>query len=190
MRKLLTTMAVLLLVSACCLAGNGAPEKPFISTTQSMVVTAVVEAISHETRAVTLRGPEGEVHSFVVSEDAQNLDQVNIGDTVVAEYVQNMQIDIIDGEGLEPAAGEAAIAARAEKGAEPGMTAVDRVVVTATLVDINLENNTFKLQGPEGIIKEYAAVNPDNLLLVEVGDVVVMTYTESVGISIEKSMIE
>lgn len=190
MRKLLTAMAVLLLVSGSCLAHGDAMEKPFISTTQSMVVTAVVEAINHETRAVTLRGPEGEVHSFVVGEDAQNLDQVNIGDTVVAEYVQSMQIDVVDGDGQAPAAGEAAIVARAEKGAEPGMTAVDTVVVSATLVEINLENNTFKLQGPEGIVNEYAAVNPDNLLLVEVGDLVVMTYTESVGISIEKSMIE
>lgn len=190
MRKLITAMAVLLLLSGNCLAHDHAMEKPFISTTQSMVVTAVVEAINHETRAVTLRGPEGEVHSFVVDEDAQNLDQVNIGDTVVAEYVQSMQISVVDGHGAEPSAGEATIVARAEKGAEPGMTAVDTIVASATLVEVDLENNTFKLQGPEGDINEYAAVNPDNLKLVEVGDLVVMTYTESVGLSIEKSTIE
>lgn len=190
MRKFLTAMAVLLMVSAPCLANDDSMEKPFISTSQTIVVTAMVEAINHETRRVSLRGPEGDVHSFVVGEEAQNLDQVNIGDTVVAEYVQTMNIDVIDGEGAEPIVGEAMMIERAEKGAEPGMTEVDAVVVTATLVEINMENNTFKLKGPEGNVNEYQAVNPENLKLVQVGDLVVMTYIESVGISVEKSTIQ
>jgi hypothetical protein len=190
MRKLLTAFAVLLLISTPCLADDGSVQKPSVSTSQTTVVTAVVEAINHETRALTLRGPEGEVHSFVIGEEAVNLDQVNIGDTVVAEYVQSMDIEVIDGEGMEPVAGEAVLVERAEKGAAPGMVAVDAVVVTATLVEINLEEGTFKLQGPEGNINEFAAIDPANLLLVEVGDLVVMTFTESVGISVEKSTIE
>ena len=194
MRKLITVISALLLVSSAAVAvagtEEGMVEKPSISTSQTTVVTAVVEAINHETRAVTLRGPEGEVHSFVVGEAAQNLDQVNVGDTVVAEYVQSMTIDVVDGDGSAPGAGALAIAERAEKGATPGMAAIDAVVVTATLEEINLEANTFKLKGPEGNIKEYQAVDPENLKKVKVGDIVVMTYTESVGLSVEKSTIE
>ena len=194
MRKSLTVLVCSMLVSTASLAhdhkSHGEMDKPSVSTSQTVVVTAVVEAISHETRAVSLRGPEGDVHSFVVGEGAVNLDQVNIGDTVVAEYVQSMTIEVLDGDGTAPSKGAMSVVSSAEKGAQPGMTEVDAVVVTATLVDIDLENSTFKLKGPEGNTKEYQAVNPENLKKVSVGDTVVMTYTESVGLSLEKSPIE
>lgn len=188
MRKLIIAMSALMLISAASWAAEGSAErvmeKPSISTSQTTVVTATVVAISQETRAVTLRGPEGEVHSFVVGDETVNLDQVNIGDTVVATYVQSMTIDVIDGDGT------LSVVERAEKDAEPGMTEVEAVVVTATLIEIDFDRNTFKLQGPEGNVTEYQAANPENLKRVTVGDIVVMTYTESVGLSLEKSIIE
>lgn len=194
MYKLLAAMSALLLVLAAGWADEGAAEgvveKPYISASQTQVVTATVEAINHENRAVTLRGPEGEVHSFIAGEEAQNLDQVNVGDTVVAKYVQSMTIEVVEGDGSAPGAGALSITGHAEKGAEPGMAAVDAVVVTATLVDIDLDKNTFKLQGPEGNTREYQARNPENLKKVNVGDFVIMTYTESVGLSLEKSTIK
>ncbi len=193
MHKLITVMSALLLISTAGWAAEGADtnvvEKPSITTTQTQVVTAIVEAISHETRAVTLRGPEGDVHSFVVGEEAQNLDQVNVGDKVVAKYVQSMTIEVVDGDGSAPGAGTLSIDERAEKGAEPGMSSADAVVITATLVAIDLDKNTFKLKGPEGNIKEYQARDAENLKKVNIGDIVIMTYTESIGLSLEKSTI-
>jgi len=199
MHKFIMILVSAMLVSTASLAhksdahsrgSHNKMDKPSISTSQTVVVTAMVEAINHETRAVSLRGPEGDVHAFVVGQNAVNLDQVNIGDTVVAEYVQSMTIEVVDGDGSEPGAGAMSVVANAEKGGEPGMSEMDTVVVTATLVDIDLDNNTFKLKGPEGNTKQYQAVNPDNLKKVSVGDVVVMTYTESVGLSLEKSKIK
>jgi len=194
MPKLIAVLSALMLVSAASWAdeasAEGMMEKPSISTSQTTVVTATVVAINHETRAVTLRGPEGEAHSFVVGEEARNLDQVNIGDTVVATYLQSMTIEVVDGDGDTPGAGAMSIVEHAGKGAEPGMTEVEAVVVTATLVDIDFDNNIFTLKGPKGNTQEYQAVDPENLKKVNVGDIVVMTYTESVGLSVEKSTIE
>ena len=53
--------------------------------------------------------------------------------------------------------------------------------------EINLEDNTFKLKGPSGEVKQYAARNPENLKKAEVGDLVVITYTDSVAITVEKT---
>jgi hypothetical protein len=60
------------------------------------------------------------------------------------------------------------------------------MVVTATVEEINIELNTFKLKGPDGVINEYTARNPENLKRAAVGDLVVMTVTSAVAIVVEE----
>jgi len=113
-----------------------------------------------------------------------------VGDTVTIEYLQSMSIDVVAGDGSEPGVGELGAIARTEEGQMPGVAVVDTVVVTATVEEINIEANTFKLRYPEGEIKEYTARNPENLKKSEVGDIVVITYTEAMAISVEKTTAE
>jgi hypothetical protein len=192
MNKALSLLAALLLVTTPCWSAesDAAMERPSMSTTQTVIVTAQVEAINQETREVTLRVPEGESVSFVASDDARNLGQVSVGDIVVAEYVQTMSIEVFANDGYEPNAGNLVVAGRSEEGEMPALTAIDAIVVTATLEEINLENNTFKLKGPSGAIQEYEAMNPENLTKVLIGDLVVITFTEAIAISVEKTTAE
>ena len=192
MNKALSLLAALLLFSAPCWSAESAVamDRPSMSTSQTVIVTAQVEAINHETREVTLLGPEGKSVSFVASEDARNLKQVEVGDIVVAEYLQTMSIEVFANDGYEPSAGNLVVAGRSEEGEMPALTAIDAIVVTATLEEINLENNTFKLKGPTGVIQEYEAMNPENLTKVLIGDLVVITYTEAVALSVEKTTAE
>ena len=193
MNKVLTLLAALLLFasSPCWSAESAAAtDKPSMSTSQTVVLTAVVEAINQETREVTLRGPEGKTVSFVASEDARNLGQVKVGDIVMVEYVQSMSIEVFANDGTEPGAGNLTVAGRSEEGAMPALTAIDALVVTATVEEINLEANTFKLKGPAGEIKEFEARDPENLKKAAVGDLVVITYTEAIAISVEKTTAE
>ena len=189
---LLSMLASLLLFASPCWAGEASPtDKPSMSSSQTVIVTAMVEAINHETREVTLVGPEGESVSFVASEEARNLGQVNVGDIVMVEYVQSLSIEVFANDGSEqPGAGELTIAGRSEEGSMPGLTAIDATVVTAIVEDINIEANTFKLKGPSGEIKEYVAQNPENLKKAAVGDLVVITYTQGIALSVEKTTAE
>ena len=104
MYKTLTLLATLLLFATTCWSAETAPatDKPSMSTSQTVTLTAVVEAINHETREVTMRGPEGNSVSFVASEDARNLGQVKVGDIVMAEYVQSMSIEVFANDGYGP----------------------------------------------------------------------------------------
>ena len=192
MYKSLALLAALLLFAAPCWSDESAPvtDKPSLYSSQTVKVTAVVEAINHETREVTLRGPEGNTSSFVASEEARNLDQVSVGDIVMAEYEQSLSIEVFANDGSAPGAGAIAAAGRSEKGEMPGMAAIDATVVTAIVEEINIEANTFKLKGPSGEIKEYVAQDPENLKKAAVGDLVVITYTEAVAISVEKTTAE
>ncbi len=96
MYKGLSLLAALLLFASPCWSTESATttDKPSIHTSQTVVLTALVEAINHETREVTLRGPEGNSVSFVASEEARNLGQVAVGDTVMVEYTQSMSIEV------------------------------------------------------------------------------------------------
>ncbi|MFC1702090.1 hypothetical protein ACFL1J_05040 [Pseudomonadota bacterium] len=192
MYKALTLLAVLLLLANPCWSDESAPaiEKPSLFTSQTVKLTAVVDAINHETREVTLTGPEGRTRSFIASEEARNLAQVSVGDIVMVEYEQSLSIEVFANDGSAPGAGSMATEDRSRAGDMPGLTASDTQVITAIVEEINLENNTFKLKGPSGEIKEYIAQNPENLKKAAVGDLVVITYTEAVAISVEKTTTE
>jgi hypothetical protein len=59
-------------------------------------------------------------------------------------------------------------------------------ISTATVDTIDLENNTFRLDWGDGNIKEYVAQNPANLRKAAVGDLVVVTYTEALALSVQE----
>jgi len=156
-----------------------------IYSSQTAQISAVVEAIDHESRVVTLRGPQGNAVTFTASEEARNLGQVSVGDTVNAEVVQAMQIDVFANDGIEPAAAEIVALGRTAEGDMPGGVAIDTQIITATVEEINIEANTFKLKGPDGSVNEFVARDPENLKKAAVGDLVVITYTEAMALSVE-----
>jgi hypothetical protein len=165
-------------------------DKPSFSASQTQMISALVVAIDHETRVVTVRKGDGEEVTFTASEEARNLDQVTVGDVLIAEHMETISIEVMANEGMEAAAGGVSAMARTEKGEMPGMAAMEATVITATVEEINLENNTFKLKGPAGNINEYTAQNPDNLRRSAVGDLVVITITESIAVTVEEQAAE
>jgi hypothetical protein len=169
---------------------HAAMEKPYMYTSTTARVSAVVEAINHETREVTVRKSDGEVVSFTASEEARNLDQVAVGDIVNAEVVHTMSVEVMANEGHEPTSAGVAVVGRTEKGDMPGMEAVNSQMVTATVEEINIEANTFKLKGPDGDINEFTARDPENLKRAAVGDLVVITITDSLALAVTKGAAE
>ena len=188
----LVPIAALLLATSAVWAGDdeAVMEKPSFSATQSMTVSAVVDAINHETRVVTVTKTDGESLTFTASEDARNLDQVTVGDVLVAEYMETVSVEVLANDGMEPDAAQASAMARTRKGEMPGAAAMETTIITATVEEINIEMNTFKLKGPDGTVEEYVARNPENLKRAAVGDLVVITMTSAVAISVHEPTAE
>ena len=68
-------------------AGNLVASEATMATKGKMAVEAgeaqlTVTSINHETREVVLKNESGDEQSFVIGEQARNLDQVNAGDIV------------------------------------------------------------------------------------------------------------
>ena len=128
-KTLALAAALLLPLSAWSGDEQKSSDKPSISTSHTVQLSAVVEAIDMETRQVTLRGPEGNSRTLTVREDARNLDQVDVGDTVNVEYVQNLTIEVFANDGMEPGTGQLSAVQRAKEGEMPGMAVMDTSIV-------------------------------------------------------------
>lgn len=184
--KYLAVISMFVVSAAWAVDEGAALDRPSFTASQSMSLTAVVEEINHETRVVTVRRDDGELITFTVREEARNLGQVEVGDVLLVEYEEILTVEVIadDGKGTEEA--EMVAMARAEEGEMPGFAAVDTKVVVASVEDINVEANTFKLKFADGSINEYVARNPENLHRAIVGDLVVITLTEAFAAVVEK----
>ena len=162
------------------------PDKPAISSSIAVVITSTIEAIDHETRVITVNDQQGQPVTFTASEEARNLDQIAVGDTVTVEIIKNLTIEVFSAENAEAGAAEVVVATRAEEGEMPGAAVMDSKIEVFTVEEINIEANTFKLKDVNGIVKEFTAREPENLKKSEVGDVVVMTLTQAVAVSVEE----
>jgi Cu/Ag efflux protein CusF len=161
-----------------------ATEKPSFSATQTIQLTTVVDAIDREARTITLKGPQGNTRTIQAREDSDNIDRIEVGDNVAVEFVQHMSIEVFANDGMEPGSGVMTATGVNEEGETPAGMEMITTVTTATVEDINIEANTFKLKWPDGSIMEYVAQDPENLKKADVGDLVVTSYTEAIALSL------
>ena len=154
-----------------------------------VTVTAKVEAVDQAKREVTLKGPLGNVITFVVDQRVKRLQEVKVGDEVTADYYvslagelrppteeeKNNPLTILEG------------GARAPKGTSPAGGVLRAFKVVATVVGLDLPTQSVTLQGPLGNTGTIRAEHVEKLKQLRLGDTVVVTYTEALAISLQKS---
>ncbi len=151
-----------------------------------VTVRATVQAVDLENRLVTLKGEKGRVVTINVSEEARNLDQVQVGDKVTFKYREAMaiQLDKAPTTGGITERRDTLSGTRAPLGQRPSATLRDKTELTANVIAIDRKMRRVTLQGPERAIT--VKVPKDiNLKNVRVGDQVQVTYVEEFGLSVE-----
>ena len=161
-----------------------AGEKPAILEAVVIAIEATVEEVDHDTRKVTLKGPEGNTIKIDVDERVKNLPQVEVGDLLTVEYIEAVTIQVFGPGEVTPGASAVTQVGSAEFGQKPAGIAMDEIIVVATINAIDKANSLVTLMGAEGKAKTVKARDPENLEKVKVGDKVMITYTESIGISV------
>lgn len=68
-------------------------DKPAASVAKTSTITASVTAIDKAKHTVTLKGPKGNSRTIEVK-DPKNLEGVNVGDVVVAEYSEAVAVAV------------------------------------------------------------------------------------------------
>jgi Cu/Ag efflux protein CusF len=152
---------------------------------RTVELQATVTAIDLDSRMVTLKGPEGNEKTIYVDERARNLPQLKVGDVVKIVYVEALAWQVQKSKKGAPSAAVESAATRTEPGEKPGGAVAQRISITASIEAIDLPNGTVTLKGPEGNTRTIKARDPANLKKVKVGDLVDITYTEAVALTVE-----
>jgi len=174
-----------LFVTACATSSESKPL-PTFTETQTEKATATVMALNQVTREVTLKAENGEVFDFVAGPQVRNLAQVHVGDVVMVEYTESLAIEVRRADGTQPTLTVTGDASRAAPGEKPAGMVKGTVTASAVVMAIDRANNRVTLKGPSGNLRLIQVKDPKKLENVNVGDMVYATYTESVGISVEK----
>ena len=159
-------------------------EKPALKEKAIITLQATVTAINHETRQVTLQDTEGESFTFIASDEVRNLAQVEVGDKLMVEYLQAIEIRVLAPGEAEVGVQEIAAGGRAEPGVKPAGAEITETTVIAVIEAIDKENQTATLKGPQGNIQKVKVRNPANLEKVAIGDKVMITYTQAIAVKV------
>ena len=182
---------VLVLFSLSVVGGAMAQEKapakakPEVKRENVVTLTGTVEAVDVANRVVTIKGSKGRTVDLKVGEEAKNLDQVKVGDKVVAKYYESIAFRMKKPGEAEGVTAEQAVGA-AKPGEVPAAVIANQVTVTATIEDISPKKTYVTLKGQEGKTFDVKVKDPKNLQKVKVGDQVIITYTEAFAIALDK----
>jgi ribosomal protein S17 len=174
------------LATECDSSGKASDQKPSVSESSVVTTTATVQAIDLKNRLVTLKDQEGQTFEILVGTQAKNLPQVKVGDIVEISYYESVAVKVFKPGAASSNVERTDVKATAEPGEKPAGIVASQVTVTATVQSIDRKAQTAVLKGPEGNIVKVNVKNPENLVNVNVGDEVEITYTRALAISVEK----
>jgi hypothetical protein len=166
------------------LGGCATPQKPAGRVEDVVEARLIVTAIDLPRRVVTLKDEKGEEIVVKAGEDVKNLAQVSAGDEVIVSYTEALAWQVKPAGKGAPGVSTDEGVATAKPGEKPAGTASQSVTLTARITAIDLAKGTVTLTGPQGNSRTIKARDPANLKKVQVGDLVDITYSEALAISV------
>jgi hypothetical protein len=155
-----------------------------VGSAQTVKVTATITKIDASTREVTVKGPQGREVTLQLSPDVKNFAQMKVGDTVTAEYVEALTLELKKGGKAVVGRTEQAGAATAKPGEKPAGLAGRQLTVVADVTAVDPAKQTVTLKGPKQTV-DVKVADPEQFKLIKVGDQVEAKYTEALAISVE-----
>jgi hypothetical protein len=152
-------------------------------------VSAQITAIDPQTRDITLEGPLGNTITLRASEAVKRFDEFAVGDLVQATYAES-----ISGELRAPTEAELETpwveldgAAIAEEDLPPAAGVGTVIRAVCTIEGLNRATRTVTVQDPRGLYHVIQDVDPAKMEGVNIGDTIIITYSQAVALSLEKA---
>jgi hypothetical protein len=179
---LLATALTLPIVTLAQQAATTSAEKP-LTRAETTEVRATVVAVDPSTRMVTLKGKDGKTVDVEAGPAVKHLDQIKVGDVVLATYTESLAFEVVP-KGEKPQ-GASESAKRIPGGGEVGR----QVTTSFKVASVDPATNVLWVTLPNGETKKIHVQDPkaqERLKTLSPGNVVAVTYSESLAISLEK----
>lgn len=147
---------------------------------------ATITAIDGATRAITVKGEDGQSETFTAPPEMKRFGELAVGDVIEVELLQGLLLEYQPAgtEAVEPHA--AAVGGRAPASEAVGAAAAAGVQGTVTVVAIDPKTRLVTFQGPAGRQSQVKAGPKIQLEKLKVGDRLLATYVESVAVQVVK----
>ena len=181
-------LGAMLAVQACATPAPAPAlsEPTAVGEATVVMVRGWIDAVDKANRTVTLRGPRGGTVTLDVK-DPQKLDAVQVGDPVLASYVEALAVQVKKAGTASPGVSVQESRVTSNPGDTPGGAVGREVVVTATVTAVDKRAQTVTVKGPQGNTETMKVKDAKNLEGVEAGNMVELTYTQALAITLDKS---
>jgi hypothetical protein len=180
--KFFYAAAALLSLGVCLPATSIAQTSPpAVGATAQL--TAKIVAIDYDNRIVTLQDAQGNVSTIKAGADVTRFAALKVGDTVTFQYTESIAYAIAPA-GTAPAPASTPMLTRAS-GDKPGGTISQTVSAQVTIQAIDAATPSITVKTPDGHVITMLVNNPGNLSGLKVGDVVQITYTQALMITVQ-----
>jgi hypothetical protein len=157
-----------------------------IGASETISLRAKVTAIDQSTRMVTLVGPQGRSQTLKVGDEVRNLPQVKVGDTVNVVYHASVTYVLAPRGTKLPDNSVTAAGARAAPGQMPAGAVGAKIVVTSTVIGIDLARHSLQLVDPDGgQVRTVDVVTPEgqqSMKMIKIGDTITGVASEALAI--------
>jgi Cu/Ag efflux protein CusF len=154
------------------------------SVMSTETTTATVTKIDQKTREVTIKMEDGTEHEFVAGPEVKNLAQVKKGSVITIKYTEALAYQLVQhGAGTGVTTTQASTSAA--KGEKPAAAVAQQTTVTVKITAIDPSIPTVTFMGPRGNTETVHVKDPEKLKGVKVGDMVDITYTQAIAISVD-----
>ncbi|RLA43128.1 MAG: hypothetical protein DRR04_04925 [Gammaproteobacteria bacterium] len=190
MTNTIPTCLLALMVLALSMATQAEQHEEKEATGRAVVATmeAVVTDINLETRQVTLKGPQGNNVTLTAREKVIKLEDVKVGDILVATYTA-----AIEGELRAPTEDELANpwvvveeGGVSEEGAAPAIGAARVIRAVCTIEGMNRALGAVTIKDPNGKLHVIGGVEPEKMEGVTLGQTVVIVYAEALALTLKQ----
>lgn len=163
-------------------------SNPVHVRTEMTIIEAQVLAIDYETREASLELPLGLVVSLTVSPEVQRLEEIKVGDLIVATYLSSLAGEIREPTEEEKKMPWVVVEGEMIAGADqmPGRAGAVTIRAVCTIEGMNRVTGQAMIQDSYGryhIIEDVPAEHFEGLTL---GTTVVITYTQAIAVALEK----
>jgi hypothetical protein len=179
-------IAAVTLVSLLSISKGQAQEIKGSTVVATVTETATVISVNQKTREVVIKTEDGQEHSFVAGDHVKNLKQVKAGDIITAKYTEAVAYQLKkhgEAAGVQSTQGIAS----APPGSKPAGAIAQQTTVTVTITAIDPTIPTVTFKGPKGNTETIKVKDPQKLVGVKVGDMVDLTYTEALAITVDEA---
>lgn len=173
----------LVLLLAC--PGGARAQEPKVTTRDVAVVTGKVDRLDPFARSVTLRTPEGLLHTVYAGKELKAFDELRSGDTITVRISESVVVAVRPNAKMTVLEDSTAAAKKGPDAAGADVMQQLKAVVRVERLDLASQVITYKTADNRNVMRQVA--DPRLLEGLKPGDTIEITYTRERAIEITRN---